>query len=93
MKKLYKQLVKDISNDLNRAPVYVAHCILGRYTAKRSELQSFIQAFQRCGLKVSERDFLYGTKLSNHRIFTLFRRMHTKSEHDKASKRVRPRLP
>lgn len=92
MKDLYKPIVNVISDDLKRSKSYVACCILGRYTAKRSEIPSFIKGFATFGIQVSERDFLHGTKISNHPAFKLFRLMHTQSEHDKCSKFVRPRL-
>jgi hypothetical protein len=83
MKTLYKQLVNNIAVKLNRAPIYVAHCILGRYKAKRSEIPVFVQAFKMQGIQVSERDFLHGTRVSNNPLFKLFRQMHTKPKHDK----------
>lgn len=89
---LYKPIVNVISDDLKRSKSYVACCILGRYTAKRSEIPIFIKGFEAFGIKVSERDFLHGTRISNHPAFKLFRSMHTKPEHDKQSKFVRPRL-
>lgn len=82
MVNLYKQIVTCIANDLKRSRTYVAHCILGRYTMKRSEIPVFIKGFKTFGYAVSERDFLYGTRLSNHKLINLFRRMHTKPKHD-----------
>ena len=83
MKKLYKQLVNDISNYLNRAPTYVANCILGRYKAKRSEIPVFIMICHKYGIQVSERDFLCGTRISNNSLLRMFRLMHSKSKHEK----------
>jgi hypothetical protein len=83
MKKLYKQLVNKLSHDLNRAPVYIAHCLSGRYKAKRSEIPVFIDVFKQHGIQVSERDFLQGTRISNHPIFTLFRSLHNRTKHEK----------
>jgi hypothetical protein len=83
MKKLYKQLVNDIAAKIKRAPVYVAHCICGRYKATRSEIPVFIEIFNYYGIKVSERDFLQGTRLSNNCIFNLFRSLHRNPKHEK----------
>lgn len=88
MKKLYKQLVNDIAVKIKRAPVYVAHCICGRYKATRSEIPVFIEIFNYYGIKVSERDFLQGTRLSNNRIFNLFRSLHRHPKHEKFEHKV-----
>lgn len=92
MNTLYKQLVKLISDKLNRAPTYVAHCILGRYKAKRSEIPVFIECFKQCGIQVSERDFLCGTRVSNNLMIRLFRSMHTRPKHDKHTKHVEQKV-
>ena len=82
MKNLYKQLINDIAIKLNRKPIYVAHCIKGRYKAKSSEIPIFIKAFKSYGYRVSERDFLQGTRLSNNPLILLFQSMHTRPQHD-----------
>jgi hypothetical protein len=84
MKKLYKQLIKEIADYLNLAPTYVAHCILGRYKAKRSEIPVFVMICHRYGIQVSERDFICGTRVSNNPTLRLFRSMHNKPKHGKS---------
>lgn len=88
MKSLYKQIVNDLSIILKRKPVYVAHCILGRYKAKRSEIPVFVNVFRHYGIQVTERDFLQGTRISNNKILKLFRSMRTKPKHDKPVKYI-----
>lgn len=89
MKKLYKQLINDIAIKLNRKPVYIAHCIKGRYIAKRSEIPVFIKVFKNYGYNVSERDFLQGTRLSNNPLILLFQSMHTRPKHDKLLPKIK----